>query len=150
MTPTVAFAVGAPARFPQQTTMQCKETLHGSSVVCRCSLASAGAGRGPRGSLATDLDSPFRDFGLPVLEAMARGLPVVAANTSALPEVGGDAALYADPNDQQAMAENVQRIVEDKPLRRSLIERGLARAGEFTWRRTAELTCAVYDEALSL
>jgi glycosyltransferase involved in cell wall biosynthesis len=89
-------------------------------------------------------------FGLPVLEAMARRLPVVAANTSALPEVGGDAALYADPRDPQSMAENVQRAVEDEPLRRSLIARGLARAREFTWRRTAELTCAVYDEALAL
>jgi glycosyltransferase involved in cell wall biosynthesis len=89
-------------------------------------------------------------FGLPVLEAMARGLPVVAADSSALPEVGGDAALYADPHDPQGMAENVQRIVEDESLRRSLIARGLARAREFTWRRTAELTCTVYEEALAL
>ncbi|MFB3921676.1 MAG: glycosyltransferase family 4 protein [Terriglobia bacterium] len=88
-------------------------------------------------------------FGLPMLEAMANSLPVVASNTSSLPEVGGDAALYVDPRNPQDIAEKVQRAIEDASLREVHVERGLARARVFTWRRTAEQTCAVYDELLA-
>jgi glycosyltransferase involved in cell wall biosynthesis len=87
-------------------------------------------------------------FGLPVLEAMAHGVPVVASATSSLPEVGGDAALYVDPRNPKDMAEKIRRSVEDVDLRTGLTERGLARARQFTWRRTAEQTLQVYDEVL--
>ena len=87
-------------------------------------------------------------FGLPLLEAMAHGLPVVAAKASSLPEVGGDAALYADPHDPREIAAQVDRVVEDAALRERMIVLGLARAREFTWRRTAERTLAVYEEVL--
>jgi glycosyltransferase involved in cell wall biosynthesis len=88
-------------------------------------------------------------FGLPVLEAMAHGLPVVASNTSALPEVGGDAALYVDPHEPRDIAEKVRQAVEEQSLRSVMIERGVARARQFTWQRTAEVTCALYDEVLA-
>jgi glycosyltransferase involved in cell wall biosynthesis len=87
-------------------------------------------------------------FGLPVLEAMANGLPVVAANTSALPEVGGEAALYVNPADPQDIADKVRRVVEDAALRGAMVEKGLKRVQEFSWRRTAERTLAVYEEVL--
>lgn len=87
-------------------------------------------------------------FGLPALEAMASSLPVVASNTSSLPEVGGDAVLYIDPHDPRDIADKLQQAVEDAKVRGTLIARGLARAREFTWRRTAERTCTVYDEVL--
>jgi glycosyltransferase involved in cell wall biosynthesis len=89
-------------------------------------------------------------FGLPVLEAMANGLPVVASRTASLPEAGGDAALYVDPHDPQDIAEKVRRAVEDSDLRGKMIQQGLARAREFSWRRVAEATLEVYDEVLSL
>jgi alpha-1,3-rhamnosyl/mannosyltransferase len=89
-------------------------------------------------------------FGFPVLEAMAHGLPVVTSNVSSLPEVGGDAALYVDPRDPADIAQNVVRAVEDHSLRDSMIRQGLARARDFTWRRTAEQTCDVYDEVLAM
>ena len=85
-------------------------------------------------------------FGFPMLEAMTHGLPVVTSRTSALPEVGGDAALYADPLDPADIAAKVAAAVEDAPLRDSLIRRGLARSAQFTWRRTASGVLGVYDE----
>ncbi|HSW50128.1 MAG TPA: glycosyltransferase family 1 protein [Bryobacteraceae bacterium] len=87
-------------------------------------------------------------FGFPMLEAMANGLPVVTSRTSALPEVGGEAALYADPHDPADIAAKTQSAVEDDGLRRGLIEKGLARAAHFAWRRTAAGILRVYDELL--
>jgi glycosyltransferase involved in cell wall biosynthesis len=87
-------------------------------------------------------------FGFPMLEAMSYGLPVVTSRISALPEVGGDAALYADPYDPRDIAAGAARAVEDAELRQDLIRRGFARASQFTWKRTAELTLKVYEELL--
>jgi glycosyltransferase involved in cell wall biosynthesis len=87
-------------------------------------------------------------FGIPVLEAMAGGVPVVTSNVSSMPEVGGDAALYVNPGDPADIAQKVIEAVENSALRASLVQKGLARVKEFTWRRTAEATLAVYDEVL--
>jgi glycosyltransferase involved in cell wall biosynthesis len=80
---------------------------------------------------------------------MSRGLPVVTSNTSSLPEVGGQAALYADPLNPTSIAENVTRAVEDLDLRGEMIRQGLLRAREFTWERTARATLRVYEELLA-
>ena len=89
-------------------------------------------------------------FGIPVLEAMARRVPVVAANTSSLPEVGGEAARYVDPHSVEAIASQVRQVAEDSGLRAQLVRLGLDRAREFTWRRMAQQTIGVYEEALAL
>ncbi|MHB8655246.1 MAG: glycosyltransferase family 4 protein [Terriglobia bacterium] len=89
-------------------------------------------------------------FGFPVLEAMTYGVPVVTANTSSLPEVGGDAALYADPHDPTQIAAQVRRTVEDGDLRARLIRDGLARAREFSWSKAAQATLKIYDELLAI
>ena len=88
--------------------------------------------------------SLFEGVGLPVLEAMASGVPVVTSNTTSLRETAGDAALTVDPLDVDRMAEAISRLARDPDLRRSLCHRGLERASEFTWERTAERTLEVY------
>ncbi|HEX4467876.1 MAG TPA: glycosyltransferase family 1 protein, partial [Solirubrobacteraceae bacterium] len=93
--------------------------------------------------------SLYEGFGLPVLEAMARGVPVACSNSSSLPELAGDAALTFDPRSQQQLTTCVQRLMKEEVLRANLIARGHARVARFTWGRTAELTLESYARALA-
>ncbi|HTQ69222.1 MAG TPA: glycosyltransferase family 1 protein [Solirubrobacteraceae bacterium] len=86
-------------------------------------------------------------FGLPVLEAMRRGVPVACSNVSALPEVAGDAALYFDPLDVGQIAGAACTLLEDRALASRLAVAGRERAGEFSWRATAEGTLETYERA---
>jgi glycosyltransferase involved in cell wall biosynthesis len=88
-------------------------------------------------------------FGMPILDAMARGLPVLTSNISAMPEVSGDAALLVDPTDVNAIADGLQRLSSDSALRDTLIRRGLARTKEFTWEKSVESTWRVYQELMA-
>ena len=92
--------------------------------------------------------SLYEGFGLPPLEAMACGTPVLTSNVSALPEVMGDAALSVDPTDVSALTAALTRIWGDEALRADLRARGLARASQFSWDRTARLTLDVYHAVL--
>jgi glycosyltransferase involved in cell wall biosynthesis len=92
--------------------------------------------------------SLYEGFGLPVLEAMARGVPVACANASSLPEVAGDAALLFDPHDEAAIATAISRLLDDERLRERLRALGVEQARRFTWERTAQLTLESYARAL--
>jgi glycosyltransferase involved in cell wall biosynthesis len=98
-------------------------------------------------AIALVMPSDEEGFGLPALEAMARGTPVITSNAAALVEVTGDAALHVDARDARALADAMLRVTNDAPLRDSMRARGLERARAFTWKRCAELTRMAYERA---
>lgn len=85
-------------------------------------------------------------FGIPVVEAMARGAAVVTSKTSALPEVAGDAGLLVDPTRTESIAEALRSVTLEKELRSRLVAQGLTRARCFTWERAVEATWSAYQE----
>ena len=91
--------------------------------------------------------SLYEGFGLPALEAMACGTPVIASRAASIPEVVGDAGILLDPLDVNAWTEAIVSVLNDDDRRAELRSRGLARASEFTWTRTARLTLDVYTQA---
>jgi len=91
-------------------------------------------------SLALVFPSFYEGFGLPLLEAMANNCPVLASNAGSLPEVGGTVALYFNPNDTEDIKNVMLRIIKDKELRRSLIEKGNQRVKFFSWGKCAQST----------
>lgn len=93
--------------------------------------------------------SLYEGFGLPPLEAMACGTPVVCSNAASLPEVVGDAALTFDPTDGNALAGAMAQVLDDADLQVDLRKRGLARAAQFTWERTARETIKVYEHVMA-
>jgi glycosyltransferase involved in cell wall biosynthesis len=90
--------------------------------------------------------SLYEGFGFPPLEAMACGTPVVTSNNTSLPEVVGDAALTVDPRNTAQLAATMAEVLTSAERRGELIERGLARAAQFSWDRTARETIRVYEE----
>lgn len=89
----------------------------------------------------------YEGFGFPLLEAMAAGVPAIASRASSLPEVGGDAALYVDPARADELADVMERLASDEPLRRQLAAAGRARAAMFDWKVTAEKSLRVLRRA---
>ncbi|HWF25464.1 MAG TPA: glycosyltransferase family 1 protein [Solirubrobacteraceae bacterium] len=86
-------------------------------------------------------------FGLPVLEAMAAGAPVLTAANSSLPELGSSAVEYADARDVASIAAGLERLLSSPERRAALGALAKARAAEFSWARTAEITLTALEQA---
>ncbi|MEP6765646.1 MAG: glycosyltransferase family 1 protein [Gemmatimonadaceae bacterium] len=101
-----------------------------------------------RRSTSLVFPSLYEGFGLPVLEAMQCEGRVICANASSLPQVAGDAALLFPPHDANALADQMQRLLDDSALRDDLTKRGLVQSQKFRWNYTAQKTLAAFDAAI--
>jgi glycosyltransferase involved in cell wall biosynthesis len=88
--------------------------------------------------------SLYEGFGLPPLEAMSMDCPVACSQTSSIPEVVGDAGAYFDPSDPASIATTMERLLGSSTERQALVRRGQHRRLQFSWRRCAEETLAIY------
>lgn len=90
----------------------------------------------------------YEGFGIMILEALASAVPVVTSNTSSLPEVVGNAGLLVDPKNPEELARAIEQILSDDQLSASLVVKGLERVKQYSWRKMAEETLAVYQEVV--
>lgn len=87
-------------------------------------------------------------FGIPILEAMVCSCPVVSSSAGSLVEIGGDACLYFDPTSMDDMIRKISSVLDDKKLRQKLVEKGLKRYKEFSWKDLAKKTLEVYSSCV--
>ena len=101
-----------------------------------------------RAAVALALPSRYEGFGLPVVEAMARGCPVVVSDAACLPEVAGGAGVVVPTGDVDALAGALLRLVDDEDHRRDRAAAGRARAVRFTWAASAGAHAVAYATAM--
>lgn len=93
---------------------------------------------------AVVMPSLWEGFGLPLLEAMASEVPLVASDIPVHHEVAGDAAVFAEPGDANALADAIEKVEGDDELRGELIARGRARVSRFSWDASAQKALELY------
>lgn len=91
-----------------------------------------------RGAFVTVMPSFYEGFGSPALEALASGSPVAVSHAASLPEVCGEAALYFNPECPEEIGSILRALLRDEALRMELRDKGLIRASQFSWARSAE------------
>lgn len=101
-----------------------------------------------RGAVASVYMSVFEGFGIPVLESLCCDCPVVTSNVSSMPEAGGDAALYAAPDDYRALAAHLTQLLSDSAFRNSQIERGRTQRLKFAPEKVSQDMLALYRSLL--
>jgi len=85
-------------------------------------------------------------FGLTVLEAMQSGLPVLTSNTSSLLEVVGDGGLMHEPNNCEAFARDIVKLLEDKKFYQEMREKGIKQAKKFSWEKTVRKIVNIFNQ----
>ena len=119
------------------------------NVIFAGALSDHDLGALVKGASLAVYPSLYEGFCLPMVEAMACGVPTISSNSSCLPEISGGMLRYFDPKSVEEMAGRMEEALEHEELRRELSEKGLARASDFDWQRTAEQTLGVLKQQLA-
>lgn len=93
------------------------------------------------------MPSLYEGFGLPVLEAYCSGCPVITSSKGSLKEIGA-AALTVDPENSNDISSGIKRVIGDSKLRDRMIQAGLAKSKEFSWKKTIDQTITAYQNTL--
>jgi glycosyltransferase involved in cell wall biosynthesis len=93
--------------------------------------------------------SLYEGFGIPILESFSMGCPAILSNTSSLPEVGGEAAIYFDPRNEESIKNTVEKVINDFELRKSMIRKGYNQLEKFSWSKTAADTLELYRSVIN-
>ncbi|MCI0652804.1 MAG: glycosyltransferase family 4 protein, partial [Planctomycetes bacterium] len=117
-------------------------------VACTAYLPRGAADALLAGAAALVIPSRYEGFGLPLAEALTAGVPAIASDIEVFHEVAADAALYALPTDPAAWAAQIARLLDERELAAALARAGTARAGYFSWEKTAATTLAVLREVV--
>lgn len=92
--------------------------------------------------------SIYEGFGIPVIEGMACGVPTITSDTSSMKEIAGDAAIKVDPHNEEEIKNAILKLLNNKELYDSLIEKGKERAKIYNWRQCAEKTVQAYESVM--
>jgi glycosyltransferase involved in cell wall biosynthesis len=120
------FSANAPARL--------RSNIHQAGYVGDDDLAAL-----YEGALCLAFPSRTEGFGIPPLEAMARGCPVISSNAASLVEVGGEAVAYVDPDHGDGWRDAIIGLSGNDGLRATMAAHGRKRAALFSWKRSAQL-----------
>ncbi|MEJ7678773.1 MAG: glycosyltransferase family 1 protein [Segetibacter sp.] len=101
------------------------------------------------GAYAMIFPSLYEGFGVAVLEAMQSEVPVITSSHSSMSEIAGDAALYANSESPEEIADQMKRIFKDEQLRNKLIAEGRERIKAYSWDKTMSLTWQLIQQAVS-
>lgn len=141
--------VGRPRGFyPQQVRCVADELGVGHRVLMLQNVPFADFPALYRGAVASVYMSVFEGFGIPVLESLCCDCPVVTSNVSSMPEAGGDAALYAAPDDYRTLAAHLSRLLSDPAFRNSQIEKGRTQRLKFAPEKVSQEMLALYQSLL--
>ncbi len=111
---------------------------YASDVVFTSRLPLEEVNRIASASIACVFVSLFEGFGIPPLEAFRSHTAAIISDTTSLPEVGGDAAIYADPCNVESIEQAMENIYDNPTLRKECIAKGILQADKFSWNKTAE------------
>lgn len=141
--------VGRPrGNYPQQVRRVAKELGVDHRVIFLQNAAFSDFPALYRGAVASVYMSVFEGFGIPVLESLCCDCPVVTSNVSSMPEAGGDAALYAAPDDYRTLAAHLSRLLSDPAFRTSQIEKGRTQRLKFVPEKVSQDMLALYRSLL--
>ncbi len=141
--------VGRPrGHYPQQVRRVAKELGVDHRVIFLQNAAFSDFPALYRGAVASVYMSVFEGFGIPVLESLCCDCPVVTSNVSSMPEAGGDAALYAAPDDYRTLAAHLSRLLSDPAFRNSQIEKGRTQRLKFAPEKVSQDMLALYRSLL--